>query len=436
MRKLNSRFFSSSRGSATSTYVGNVRFRAIVEEHKPAYRAAPRNKVKTEVAEVVFKEIRSLGGRFLRLGESAEPIEFVIEEGTWYEEDKDVSLEKIKQALRQKKRDKPSDGESDVARDQNGATQLPTGMTPSTVPLASFSTLASSLALPKASTDFSPVLSVPVAGNSVESYGIDPRLMLFHTSPFLLSSSQIEYAIQNLNLAMAASQAQLTAGTLPSELTPDLYLSGNPPGAVFAQQPPPENTVHSQSRKSSISGVKHSISPRNVEANPNANPQGELSLKSEHKDGDSADKESGSAQKDQETTSGEEDIPEYLLSMLSLSGRTTISEEQAALEAATMADSEKADALADLFGQMHSVDNREYKRPRRDLDRKSIDFLIRHMQAEIEAIPLVQKQALIEAQSKGRPEEFRDERLEMFLRCEGMNAKVRIKFRFYVFNSE
>jgi hypothetical protein len=50
------------------------------------------------------------------------------------------------------------------------------------------------------------------------------------------------------------------------------------------------------------------------------------------------------------------------------------------------------------------------------------------MLLEVEAIPITNKLALLEALSKGQKEHFSYERLEKFLRCEGMNAKVRVNF--------
>jgi hypothetical protein len=64
------------------------------------------------------------------------------------------------------------------------------------------------------------------------------------------------------------------------------------------------------------------------------------------------------------------------------------------------------------------------KRARRDLDPESIAFLIKRMRDEIEGIPKSKKRALLEAQENCGEEEFSDERLERFLRCEGMDAQV------------
>jgi hypothetical protein len=61
------------------------------------------------------------------------------------------------------------------------------------------------------------------------------------------------------------------------------------------------------------------------------------------------------------------------------------------------------------------------------LDRKSIEFLVHQMRLELERIPENEMRALVEAQTKCGEDEFSDARLERFLRCEGMNAKVRRK---------
>jgi hypothetical protein len=50
------------------------------------------------------------------------------------------------------------------------------------------------------------------------------------------------------------------------------------------------------------------------------------------------------------------------------------------------------------------------------------------MRLEIARIPVAKKLALMEAQEKCHPDEFSNARLERFVRCEGMNVKVRIFF--------
>jgi hypothetical protein len=61
------------------------------------------------------------------------------------------------------------------------------------------------------------------------------------------------------------------------------------------------------------------------------------------------------------------------------------------------------------------------------LDHKTISFLVNQMRHELERIPKENKRALLEAQTKCRVDEFSNARLERFLRCEGMNTKVRLE---------
>jgi hypothetical protein len=113
------------------------------------------------------------------------------------------------------------------------------------------------------------------------------------------------------------------------------------------------------------------------------------------------------------------------LSFLSLADRPRFTEEEEALEKATLTDEERAAALADTYGKLNEGIRQKNKKARRDLDRESIDFLIRHMRHEVNMIPDEQKPALLEALARAREDEFSDARLERFLRCDSMNAKVR-----------
>jgi hypothetical protein len=121
----------------------------------------------------------------------------------------------------------------------------------------------------------------------------------------------------------------------------------------------------------------------------------------------------------------EDDLAAFLLSSLAVTDRPVITEEQEALERATLSDAEKAIILADFFGIYCSESVRHNKKARKDLDQASLAFLVKLMRADLDSIPVKEKPALVEAMAKARPEEFSDERLEKFLRCEGMNTKVR-----------
>jgi hypothetical protein len=119
------------------------------------------------------------------------------------------------------------------------------------------------------------------------------------------------------------------------------------------------------------------------------------------------------------------ELSEYLLSLLT-SNRPMITDEQVELEQALMTDDERAAALSDLFGKQCAVDEHQSKRAKKDLDKNSIEFLVKMMRDEIGRIPEDRKQALLEAQTKCRADEFSDARLERFLRCEGMDVEVRL----------
>jgi hypothetical protein len=129
---------------------------------------------------------------------------------------------------------------------------------------------------------------------------------------------------------------------------------------------------------------------------------------------------------DVSAASSEDDLSEFLLSLL-ISGRPMMTEEQVELERAAMTDEERAEALTDLFGKQSAIDTQKNKRARRDLDKNAIDFLVQQMRFELERIPEAEKRALVEAETNCLTDEFSDARLERFLRCEGMNVKVRLK---------
>jgi hypothetical protein len=122
----------------------------------------------------------------------------------------------------------------------------------------------------------------------------------------------------------------------------------------------------------------------------------------------------------------DDDLSKSLLSFL-ISDRPMMTEEQVKLERAAMTDEEKSEALTDLFGKQCAVDIRNVKRARRDLTKDAIDFLVKQMRLELERMPKDEKRALMEAETNCLADEFSDVRLERFLRCEGMNVKVRLR---------
>lgn len=121
----------------------------------------------------------------------------------------------------------------------------------------------------------------------------------------------------------------------------------------------------------------------------------------------------------------EEDDAAYALSALIIEAdRPKFTEQDEILEQSTLSDEEKASALCDIFGKYNADDHHKKKRFKKDLDRKSIDFLLYYMRLEIERMPVKKKEAFLEARAKCPEEDFSDARLEGFLRCDGMNASV------------
>ena len=116
----------------------------------------------------------------------------------------------------------------------------------------------------------------------------------------------------------------------------------------------------------------------------------------------------------------EDNVTDYLLSVLALSGRSKFTDKQLEEEAKSLTEEERAEARLDIYGRLA----RESKRSRVDIDADTLATLVAEMRAELGLIPDDEKGPLMEAQVKAQPEEFQDERLEVFLKCEDMNPKV------------
>ena len=54
------------RGSLFADYEGNVRLRAVVQDHRDAYAASSKHKDKQQIVRSIIEAVQSLGGRFLR----------------------------------------------------------------------------------------------------------------------------------------------------------------------------------------------------------------------------------------------------------------------------------------------------------------------------------------------------------------------------------
>ena len=73
-------------------FVGNTRYRELVEKYRPSYLAVRKRKEKRDISVTIYNIIRSNGGRFLAPSGSRGE--------SWYEISKDKALAKIGQALR------------------------------------------------------------------------------------------------------------------------------------------------------------------------------------------------------------------------------------------------------------------------------------------------------------------------------------------------
>mmetsp|Transcript_4924 Transcript_4924/g.13799 ORF Transcript_4924/g.13799 Transcript_4924/m.13799 type:complete len:490 (-) Transcript_4924:65-1534(-) len=93
------------------TYIGNVRFRQIIDQHRPKYQTFTRKAEKTRMAKEIFFIIKHRGGRFLdprklSCGKNKSKVE-------WFEITPDKAQAKISQALRNGTRPLKSDNDHD-----------------------------------------------------------------------------------------------------------------------------------------------------------------------------------------------------------------------------------------------------------------------------------------------------------------------------------
>jgi hypothetical protein len=394
------------RGTGPSQYVGNKRFRRIVNEYREEYVACSKHKEKNMIAKRVYDSVISAGGRFLCLSEDAEPVDVVVENGIWYvETNVKVCMEKCRQALRQKKKPpKPTSQAPDTTRNanQDSANTAP----PQPSMFASLSvpqrpvTHVSSLPAPDLGLVPAVMPSALETGVVPPPAMLDARLLLYQTDLHMQAQLQQNQRMQDARQPILSS-----------------FVS-NPTGASFQHQQQAQHPI-AQGPSESEANKKHGLHQQPVAV-------------SRHLD-DSASSEVDSTTIEphgDDTPAEQEEVSEYLLSVLALSGRSKFTDEQVEAEKANMSDQEKAKVLCDLFGKYCSVQHQD-KRAKRDLGTKDIAFLVKQMRVEIDKIPSAEKETLMEAQQKcNRPEEFSDGRLEQFLRCEGMDVKVRCLVRF------
>lgn len=360
------------RGSGAKNYTGNKRFRDIVKQHKQAYNLARKNIDKNRIARKVFDGVRSSGGRFLRMNEAAEPVENIVREGIWYECDDKIAMEKCRQALREKK---PLVDTKQAAEVKAAPPSLPPDDTPSSVPTLSQPNLA-------------PEQSV-----------IDARLLLFEGN---LSPAQPRPMLDLPNQVLSSAQPFAHFARNSSLLIPQqLPLR---PHAVVPNEAPSDNAKRQHDACISNALLNETLMV--------THPRVDMPVGSNFVSQD-------------DSFTSDDDVSEYLLSVLALSGRSKFTDEQHEEEKANMTDEERAKVLCDLFGTYCSICHT--KKAKRDLSKGEVAFLVKQMRIEIDKIPVSEKEALMEAQQQCIADEFSDSRLEQFLRCEGMDVKVRMK---------
>ena len=406
---LNSNDVLLGRGAGSSQYIGNQKFRDLVEERKEEYSSSASRMPKAKIAEEILDHVQSLGGRFLQLDENQGAIDNMVEEGIWHVVDDKAALEKCKQALRQKRM--PS---AAARRNEDTVSVLPAPAS-AAIPVGKSSCNSVSLVgdIPVSDAGSSTLTSnalpfLPSTLFASAALGtIDARLLLFHTDP------------RGANPYFQLNQALLGQRYIPStsriaEAQPNLSFWGNRAATVSQEQQCAQRSDLSsiESHKTASGIVLQGSNNGRDETSGNVMATGQES--SNHGEGIA----SGAA------TTTEDDVSEFLLSILALSGRTRFTERQDAQEKASMTNEERAKVLSDLFGKYCSTSHQS-KKARRDLDKDSIAFLVKQTWVEIEKVPARNKQALIEAQQVCRAEEFSDARLERFLRCVGMNVQVR-----------
>jgi hypothetical protein len=97
------------RGAFSINYVGNVIFREMCKDRKEEYKAALKRTEKNSIAKQIVYEVRARKGRFLRLLNCEELIDFPANRGTktWAVVNSCMVLDKVKQSLRDKDYQRP-----------------------------------------------------------------------------------------------------------------------------------------------------------------------------------------------------------------------------------------------------------------------------------------------------------------------------------------
>lgn len=354
------------RGLGFSSLPGNQRFLDLVKTRKEEYKSTGSHSIKSRIARELYTELTEvIGARFLAIDEeSSNDNEGGGESRYKVVTDKNVCLEKIKQALREKsykKKTKSKGGKrkaaAKVSKESKAFDSHENGNNDDSVPNDSFSDgsiLMDDETLP---TDFDTMFDV---GKDEASGNDDAPIS---PAPARCSS------LSPLPLSMFESHG---------DVIPDsrlLLFQGHDVGG---------------------GGERHEF---HVEQDGNGRNRPPIL---------------------------DSDLSQAFLSMLGIGPEVPrFTEADIVMERESLAEEEKVEALSDTFGRMCMINTiHQNKRARRDLDINAVSFLLRQMKYELVRIPVHEKQALLDATTKCAPEEFGDARLEVFLRSEGMNAAV------------
>jgi hypothetical protein len=431
------------RGSGPSQFVGNRGFRALVDDRRDEYNWAHKNKEKNEIAKELYDGIRALGGRFLKLIESMKHVDDVVRDGVWFEASEAIALEKCKQSLREKHGVPDGTNGGFKARTREAVLKgeisatfpgMGVGIAVNPTPNGGFAYGQP----PPFPPNLTPVLPSMVAGSNVNPF-------LFQSALFVLQqqATALQPMVANpvlppnfngsaQNLMNVLPDAHAPGGCMSQGMLQYMYHAMNISAAAAAYGSyVTDNVLASRLRyltpAQAIDSVASAPGPATSTEVGDDHPSGAVAS-SQSKTGDcvmASSAEPSVSEIGASAAVSEGETSDFLLFCVA-SGRPRFTEEQEKIEKATMTNEEKAAALSDLFGRSCSISTHVHKRAKMDLDRSSVEFLVQQMRLELERIPEEEKRALTEAQTKGRAEEFSDARLERFLRCEGMNAKVRL----------
>ena len=418
------------RGTRQNEFIGNKRFRSIIERHKEEYRSAQKLKAKQKVARKVFDEIRDLGGRFVKVVVTDAPV-YDADEGPWIEVEEKVALEKCKSTLRHQETLLEGGIHEEPTRiptlPPNSAAVLPSMMCHGRrddIADARFSDFQYGMVVPQpqGTYPFNP-LQFNVSLQIQNDMSITPGLW-YHPAlepaslpilPSNLTAALLSMVVDNRWADVADGRF---FGSQQDTMVPQLQ--GTNPFNTFQVNVRPQSQNDMSIRPTTFTAPKHALAREEISDGP------VTEAEDQSKDiGCAVAITSPPMSKEDASDLESEDLSKFLLSVFEEPDLPRFTEEQEEAERNALTDEERAAALSDLLGTKCAVDIHKSKKARQDFDCKTTSFYVNQMRLEINQIPEENKRALMEAQQlKCHADEFRDARLEQFLRCEGMNAKV------------